>query len=226
MLNDATCFKRVYIVCGYTDLRSGIDTLTSIVDAKTDNSPYVPDTLYLFCGRKSDRIKGLVWEKDGFLLLYKRLEQGKFIWPGMNLRYRQSPASSFVGSWKDWRSPLRRPFKRSIHPLTWHDDCAIRRIFNGDFVIANSASFIICKASMLHGKRIMQVLCNYNLYPPFHKRGIFAAPENVELKACMYRQYVELWNEWYSLFPSISAIINLSRKEIFYGDGIYRRTIE
>lgn len=81
MLNDATCFKQVYIVCGYTDLRSGIDTLASIVDAKTDNSPYVPDTLYLFCGRKSDRIKGLVWEKDGFLLLYKCLEQGKFVWP-------------------------------------------------------------------------------------------------------------------------------------------------
>ena len=81
MLNDATCFNRIYIVCGYTDLRSGIDTLVSIVDARTDNSPYVPDTLYLFCGRKSDRIKGLVWEKDGFLLLYKRLEKGKFLWP-------------------------------------------------------------------------------------------------------------------------------------------------
>ena len=45
MLNDATCFKRVYIVCGYTDLRYGIDTLASIVDAKADNSPYVPDTM-------------------------------------------------------------------------------------------------------------------------------------------------------------------------------------
>lgn len=81
MLNDAACFNQVYIVCGYTDLKSGIDTLASIVDAKTDNSPYVPDTLYLFCGRKSDRIKGLVWEKDGFLLLYKcRSLEWLFMW--------------------------------------------------------------------------------------------------------------------------------------------------
>ena len=71
MLNDATCFKQVYIVCGYTDLRSGIDKLASVIDAKTGKSPYVPDTLYLFCGRKTDRIKGLVWEKDGFLPSFK-----------------------------------------------------------------------------------------------------------------------------------------------------------
>lgn len=58
-----------------------MDTLASIIEAKTGIKPYVPDTLYLFCGRKTDRIKGLVWEKDGFLLLYKRLEQGKFVWP-------------------------------------------------------------------------------------------------------------------------------------------------
>ena len=81
MLNDAICFKQVFIVTGYTDLRSGIDTLASIIETKTGNKPYIPDTLYLFCGRKTDRIKGLVWEKDGFLLLYKRLEQGKFVWP-------------------------------------------------------------------------------------------------------------------------------------------------
>ena len=81
MLNDATCFKTVYIVTGYTDLRSGIDTLAAMIESMHGSRPCVPDTLYLFCGRKTDRIKGLVWESDGYLLLYKRLEQGKFQWP-------------------------------------------------------------------------------------------------------------------------------------------------
>lgn len=66
---------------GYTDLRYGIDSLAALIEAKCQTSPFVEDTLYLFCGRRSDRIKGLVWEKDGWLLLYKRLEQGNFQWP-------------------------------------------------------------------------------------------------------------------------------------------------
>ena len=81
MLNDATCFKAVYIVCGYTDLRAGMDRLAALVEAQTGNRPYVPDTLYLFCGRRTDRIKGLVWEGDGWLLLYKRLSESRFQWP-------------------------------------------------------------------------------------------------------------------------------------------------
>lgn len=44
-------------------------------------NPFEPNTLFLFCGRRADRIKGLVWEGDGFLLLYKRIESGKFKWP-------------------------------------------------------------------------------------------------------------------------------------------------
>ena len=81
MLNDATCFKQVYIVTGYTDLRSGIDRLATLVRSHFGDNPIEPDTIYLFCGRRTDRIKGLVWESDGYLLLYKRLEQGNFQWP-------------------------------------------------------------------------------------------------------------------------------------------------
>ena len=76
MLNDATCFKQIYIVTGYTDLRFGLDSLASIIESKSGRSPYVPDTLYLFCGRKTDRIKGLVWEKDGFFSVSLRRPDG------------------------------------------------------------------------------------------------------------------------------------------------------
>lgn len=81
MLNDATCFKDVYIVCGYTDLRKGIDSLAAIVDGLLETTPFIPDTLFLFCGRRANKIKGLVWEEDGYLLLYKRLSDGYFQWP-------------------------------------------------------------------------------------------------------------------------------------------------
>lgn len=42
--------------------------------------PY-SNALFLFCGRKADRIKALYFDKTGFVLLYKRLESGRFQWP-------------------------------------------------------------------------------------------------------------------------------------------------
>lgn len=95
MLNDAVCFKNIYIVTGFTDLRSGIDTLASIVETKLECKPFVPDTLYLFCGRRTDRIKGLVWESDGYLLLYKRLEQSNFQWPRSESEVRSLTQQQF-----------------------------------------------------------------------------------------------------------------------------------
>lgn len=80
MLNDFTGADRVYIACGYTDLRKGIDGLASMVQQQFQLDPFT-NTLFLFCGRRRDRIKGLYWEKDGFILLYKRLEQGAYQWP-------------------------------------------------------------------------------------------------------------------------------------------------
>ena len=81
MLNDASCFKEVYIAPGRTDMRSGIDGLAAVVKQQFHLSPFREGVLFLFCGRKSDRIKGLVWEGDGFCLLYKRIEAGRLQWP-------------------------------------------------------------------------------------------------------------------------------------------------
>lgn len=80
MLNDFTGAERVYIACGYTDLRKGIDGLSAMVQQEFDLDPFT-NTLFLFCGRRRDRIKGLYWEMDGFVLLYKRLERGLYQWP-------------------------------------------------------------------------------------------------------------------------------------------------
>ena len=74
-------FENIYIACGYTDLRYGIDGLAATVKEKFSLNPFSPRTLFMFCGRRNDRIKTLVWEGDGFLLLYKRLEAGSFKWP-------------------------------------------------------------------------------------------------------------------------------------------------
>ena len=68
MLNDAKDLQAVYIVCGYTDLRKGIDSLSNIISQTYGMDPFQPGTLFMFCGRKTDRIKALIWEGDGFLL--------------------------------------------------------------------------------------------------------------------------------------------------------------
>ena len=81
MLKDLTCFKEIYIACGRTDLRRGIDGLAMIIKEQFRRDPFQKDVLFLFCGTKQDRFKGLVWDGDGFLLLYKRIEAGRIQWP-------------------------------------------------------------------------------------------------------------------------------------------------
>lgn len=83
MLNDADIshFHHVYVFVGKTDLRKGIDGLSTLVKQKFHLDPFHAGDLFLFCGSSNRKIKGLVWEEDGFLLIYKRLEAGTFQWP-------------------------------------------------------------------------------------------------------------------------------------------------
>lgn len=71
---------KMYIACGKTDMRKSIDGLSALVSQNFKLDPF-ENALFLFCGGKRDRIKALLWEGDGFLLLYKRLEGGMFQWP-------------------------------------------------------------------------------------------------------------------------------------------------
>ncbi len=80
MLGDITVAKNIYLACGYTDMRKSIDGLAAMVQEQFHLDPF-SQSLYLFCGRRRDRLKVLFWEGDGFVLLYKRLENGNFKWP-------------------------------------------------------------------------------------------------------------------------------------------------
>lgn len=88
-------FAGIYIVCGRTDLRYSIDSLAAIIERKYKMNLFVPNTLFLFCGTSASRIKGLLWEGDGFLLLYKRVEEGHFSWPRNSDELRQMSAEQF-----------------------------------------------------------------------------------------------------------------------------------
>jgi transposase len=78
---NAIPVESIYIHCGYVDMRRSIDGLAATVKQVYKLDPCAR-TLYLFCGRDSGKIKGLLWEGDGWLLLYKRLENGgRFQWP-------------------------------------------------------------------------------------------------------------------------------------------------
>lgn len=80
MLGDISKAEKIYIACGYTDMRKSIDGLAAIVQQNFQLNPF-QNSLFLFCGRRRDRMKALYWEGDGFVLLYKRLEGGSFQWP-------------------------------------------------------------------------------------------------------------------------------------------------
>lgn len=99
MLNDVKQYSRIYLAYGYTDLRFGIDGLARVVQDHFSLNPFQKGMLFLFCGRRTDRIKGLVWEGDGFLPVYKRLESGRFKWPRTASQAREVTPEQFT--WLD-----------------------------------------------------------------------------------------------------------------------------
>lgn len=81
MLADITVCQKIYLITGYTDMRKSIDGLCAIIKDQMDQDPD-QKSLYLFCGRKRDRIKVIKVEADGIVLIYKRLSaQGCYRWP-------------------------------------------------------------------------------------------------------------------------------------------------
>ena len=77
---DKSLSVGVYLCTAPTDMRKGFDTLAALVQEHLGRNPLSGD-LFLFLSRSRDRLKALVWEADGYLLCYKRLEQGTYRLP-------------------------------------------------------------------------------------------------------------------------------------------------
>ena len=98
MPRDFSVADNIYIVCGTTDMRKSIDGLCSIIRDKLSMNPD-QSSLFLFCGKRCDRIKVLLHEPDGYVLLYKRLSvtQGRYRWPR-----KSSEAQAITWRQLDW----------------------------------------------------------------------------------------------------------------------------
>tara|TARA_R110002049_G_C9177390_1_gene563006 strand:+ start:215 stop:574 length:360 start_codon:yes stop_codon:yes gene_type:complete len=70
---------QVYLYAGAVDMRKSIDGLAVLVEQDMVLSPMQP-ALFVFCNRQRDKIKLLYWERNGFVLWYKRLEKQRFKW--------------------------------------------------------------------------------------------------------------------------------------------------
>lgn len=80
MLKNILIAEKIYLACGPTDLRKSVDGLAAIVTQQFMLDPF-SNSIFLFSNRNKDKLKVLIWDTNGFILLYKRLEQGKFQWP-------------------------------------------------------------------------------------------------------------------------------------------------
>lgn len=99
---------RIWLAAGVTDMRRGFDGLAAIVQDRLDGDPF-GGHVFVFRGRRGDRLKVLWWDGDGLCLFAKRLEQGRFVWPNAaEGRVHLSVAQlSMLLEGIDWRRPAR-----------------------------------------------------------------------------------------------------------------------
>ena len=116
MLNDLTGVTHIYVACGYTDLRRGIDGLAAMVQHEFQLDPTDVGSIFLFCGRRPDRIKALLYEGDGFLLLYKRLDNGAFNWPRNDSTALEINHEQYKMLMKGLEVVAKRPIEEMEHP--------------------------------------------------------------------------------------------------------------
>lgn len=80
LLRPSPTIPKLYLCVPPVDFRKSITGLSLLVEHALEMDPFEP-TLYVFINRKRDKLKILLWERNGFVLWYKRLEKQRFKWP-------------------------------------------------------------------------------------------------------------------------------------------------
>ena len=123
MLRELAGIKRIVIVTGRTDLRRGIPGLSALISLNYGRDPLEAGKLFLFCGNRRDRIKGLVLEEDGWLMLVKHVSNGVYQWPRNKEEARDITPEQFrmlmdgftlEGTIKPFRQPPEAPGARQV----------------------------------------------------------------------------------------------------------------
>ena len=99
---------RVYLACGTTDMRKGLDGLAVLAQQVLAENPH-SGALFAFRGKRGDLIKLLWYDGQGLCLFSKRMDKGRFVWPMTQTgKVRLSPAQvSMLVEGIDWRRPER-----------------------------------------------------------------------------------------------------------------------
>jgi transposase len=79
---------KVYLSLGITDMRKAINGLSMIVEQQMELDPFAGH-LFVFCNRRRNIVKILYWDRNGFCLWQKRLEQDRFLWPESEIEVMQ-----------------------------------------------------------------------------------------------------------------------------------------
>jgi len=79
-LRPGVHLKQVYLYADVVDFRCGHRGLSSLIEHELGHDPFSGD-IYIFANRQRNKIKGLFWEDNGFVLYYKALAEEKFHWP-------------------------------------------------------------------------------------------------------------------------------------------------
>jgi transposase len=86
--------RRVFMAVAPIDMRKSFDGLCAVVMETLQGNP-LDGHLFLFRGKRSDRIKALIWDRNGLAIWYKRLEKGRFGGPrAMTRRLRSRSRNS------------------------------------------------------------------------------------------------------------------------------------